>query len=120
MPPLAKNGCLKISGKLLASKVALNCGGYAVEPTLSKITSYAKPNPARMEVLPLLPGEYAIPTRGAKFLLAVFGALNVIRPGTLAMAFRLCKFILSGTPVRSQRKPRFKVKLGRMRQLSLT
>src|SRR5690348_6636784 len=113
MPPLAKKGCLKMSGKLLASKVALNCGGYAVDPTLSKITSYAMPNPARMEVLPLLPGEYAMPTRGAKFLLAVVGARNVIRGGASEIEFRDCRPCVSGTEVRSQRKPRFRVKLGR-------
>ena len=45
-----------------------------------------RPKPARIEVLPLVPGEYARPMRGINAFFMAVGAWNVISPGTLEIA----------------------------------
>src|SRR6185437_8796678 len=83
------------------SIVVENCGGFERVPILSNNTSYAMPNPARIDVLPLLPGEYAMPIRGAKFVFCVLGSWKSITPGTLDIAFNFCKRSPNGTVVYS-------------------
>ena len=52
--------------------------------------SYAIPNPARIDVFPLVPGEYAKPTRGAQLFFCGFGSLNSRTPGTVDIALIVC------------------------------
>ena len=67
------------------------------------------PNPARIEVVPLLPGEYAIPRRGAQLFLGARGALNnsgwlmgaTLMLGVFDRALRAWRASLSGTVVYS-------------------
>src|SRR5450755_3199410 len=72
------------------SLVAPSCGGTVNNPRLSNSVSKASPKPARIDVRPLLPGEYAIPMRGAKLFFDHCGAPNVINPGSSAPEFRAC------------------------------
>src|SRR5262249_56777606 len=92
MPPLARKPVVE-HGKPptgAQSIVVDNCGGSDNKPRLSKRTSYAIPAPARIEVRPLDPGEYAKPMRGPQLFFAALGVSNSIKPGALAPALRLC------------------------------
>ena len=44
------------------------------------------PKPARMEVVPLVPGDQASPMRGMKSRFCTLGSPKLIRPGVLDMA----------------------------------
>ncbi len=51
-----------------------------------------------MEVLPLVPGEYARPMRGIQLFFCAVGDWKMISPGTLAIALRVWSVSLYGTP----------------------
>src|ERR1035437_1338827 len=84
MPPPAMKPCPALP---VTSTVVVNCGGRLSKPKLSTSTSKLRPKPARMEVLPLFPGEYARPTRGIHAVFIDVGFWNTMRTGTLDMAF---------------------------------
>ena len=72
--------------------------------------------PPRIDVLPLVPGEYAKPMRGMKSLLGAVGALNVqhtpgITLGSLAIAFRDCCVQPNGTVRYSYRNPKIQAEV---------
>src|SRR5580765_505388 len=93
MPPPARNGSGQLNVPTGAqSIVEPSCGGSANKPKLSKSTSNAIPAPARIEVFPSCPGEYAKPIRGPQLFFAARGSSNEISPGTLAAELRLCCF----------------------------
>src|SRR5438105_11241796 len=75
------------------------------------------PKPPRTEVLPIVPGDHANPTRGMKSAFGARGESNVIRPGTLAIAFIFCCVQPYGVLVYSYRTPRLRLKLGRTFQM---
>ena len=78
----------------VTSIVVVACGGSVSNPKLSTNTSKLRPKPARIEVLPLVPGEYARPTRGIQAFFLAVGFWNSIRPGTLEIALRVCSVSL--------------------------
>src|SRR5579859_5385034 len=83
------------------------------------------PKPPRIDVLPLVPGEYAKPMRGMKSFFGACGTLNVqhtpgIKSGALAIAFRDCCVQPNGMVRYSYRNPRFRVRLRVTFQLSFT
>src|SRR5581483_6799615 len=120
-PPLARNPGtptrLANWGSVI-SAVTLNWGGNERLAILSNRTSYDNPKPARIDVLPLVPGEYATPIRGAHAVFCAWGALNSSTPGALAMAFRVWVWALRGGVVYSYRTPRLSVRFGRTRHVS--
>ena len=59
------------------------------------------PKPARIDVVPLLPGDQAIPTRGAQASFCGLGSPNVMSPGTFEIALRICERSPVGTVVYS-------------------
>src|SRR5689334_3854692 len=64
IPPFARNGLWQTGfGQLTVLPI---CGGRESTPMLSYRTSYPMPKPPRIDVFPLVPGEYANPTRGMK------------------------------------------------------
>src|SRR5215471_3846142 len=78
------------------------------------------PKPARMEVLPLEPGEYARPMRGANAFNWAVGSRNWTSPGALEMALRAHCLSSCGIPSYCQRRPTLTVKFGFHRKLSFT
>src|ERR1039458_990526 len=72
-----------------------------------------------MEVLPLVPGEYAMPMRGIIAFFCGCGSPKVIKPGTSEIAFLVCCRSPWGTVWYSYRRPIFTVKFGSSFQLSL-
>src|SRR5579862_1070789 len=76
--------------------------------------------PPRIEVLPLVPGEYAKPIRGMKSFFGACGFPKVIKPGSLATALRVCCDHPAGIVRYSYRSPRFRLTLGLIFQISFT
>src|SRR5580698_4461672 len=102
IPPLARNGDAQGYAPTGAQSIVVDsCGGNESKPRLSKSTSYAIPAPARIEVLPSLPGEYAKPMRGPQLFVGAFGEEKSIKPGTLAAWFRSCRRLVYGIVVYS-------------------
>src|SRR5258708_21721486 len=94
IPPLARNPCWLRPG---TSTVVVSCGGRVSRPKLSTRTSKLRPKPARMDVFPLVPGEYAKPTRGIQAVFIALGFWNTSTPGTLDMALIVWRVSLYGT-----------------------
>ena len=80
-------GTLRVNRVVNEETVEVACGGRTLVPILSNIGSYPMPNPPRIDVEPVVPGEYANPRRGAQSSLEGRGAVNVNTPGTSAMLF---------------------------------
>src|SRR4029078_875129 len=72
-----------------------------------------RPQPARIAVLPLVPGDHARPTLGAKFRYWFAGELNSRTPGTLASEFQTWRRAPSGMVVSSYRTPALITRFGR-------
>ena len=53
--------------------------------------------PPRIDQLPLFPGVYAKPRRGAQLFLSDFGAAKLMTPGTSAMELNRCAREPTGT-----------------------
>ena len=66
-----------------------------IEAKFWNLTSYAIPNPPRIEVFPVPVGSNANPIRGPMLFRSVFGFPKVITPGTFEMEFKVC--VLSPT-----------------------
>src|SRR5579863_5571509 len=107
-PPPARKPGATLEG--LTLRVDPTCGGTARMPMLSYRVSQARPKPPRMEVSPLLPGEYAKPNRGAQLFLGARGASNtsgwllacgISTLGVSAIWFKACRFSPSGVVVYS-------------------
>src|SRR5579871_2133896 len=102
IPPLARNGDAQGYAPTGAQSIVVDsCGGSESRPRLSNSTSYAMPAPARIDVLPLSPGEYAKPMRGPQLFVGAFGEAKSTKPGTLAAWLRLCSRFVYGTVVYS-------------------
>src|SRR5215472_1440451 len=73
-----------------------------------------------MEVLPLAPGEYARPMRGANAFNWAVGARKSRSPGALAMALRAHCLSSCGIPSYCHRRPTLTDRFGVQRKLSFT